>query len=113
MRVDYQKNDKTWSYFHYNNFSVGSASEEYPLNIGGFTGVGIDRFTSHPHNGSKFSTPDNDNDHIGGNCAVADKSGWWYYGCDHINLNEKLIEIDGFSVVFGEMKISPKDCIIQ
>ena len=35
MRVDYQKNDKTWSYLNYNQFSVGSASEEYPLTIGG------------------------------------------------------------------------------
>ena len=39
MRVDYQKNDKTWSYLHYNQFSVGSASEKYPLTVGGFTGV--------------------------------------------------------------------------
>ena len=44
MRVDYQKNNKTWSYLHYNQFSVGSASEEYPLTVGGFTGVGTDRF---------------------------------------------------------------------
>ena len=35
MRVDYQKYDKTWTYLHYNNFSVGSASEEYPLTVGG------------------------------------------------------------------------------
>ena len=35
MRVDYQKNDKTWSYLHYNQFSVGSVSEEYPLTVGG------------------------------------------------------------------------------
>jgi len=34
MRVDYQKNDKSWSYLHYNQFSVGSASEEYPLTVG-------------------------------------------------------------------------------
>ena len=27
MRVDYQKNDKTWSYLHYNQFSVGSATD--------------------------------------------------------------------------------------
>ena len=28
-------------------FSVGSASEEYTLTVGGFTGVGIDQFASH------------------------------------------------------------------
>ena len=60
MRVDYQKNDKTWSYFHYNQFSVGSASEEYPLTVGGFTGVGTDSFQH--HNNEKFSTADNEND---------------------------------------------------
>ena len=38
MRVDYQKNDKTWFYLHYNQFSVGSASEEYPLTVGGYSG---------------------------------------------------------------------------
>ena len=65
IRVDYQRNDKTWSYLHYNQFSVGSASEEYPLTIGGFTGVGTNRFGTHPLNGMKFSTPDNDNDRYG------------------------------------------------
>ena len=38
MRVDFQKNDKTWSYLHYNQFSVGSASDEYRLTVGGYTG---------------------------------------------------------------------------
>ena len=33
MRIDYQKNDKTWSYLHYNQFSVGSASKKYPLTV--------------------------------------------------------------------------------
>ena len=52
MRVDYQFNNKTWSYLHYNQFSVGSASEEYPLTVGGFTGVGTDWFNqSNSHNG--------------------------------------------------------------
>ena len=74
MRVDYQKNDKTWSYLHYNQFSVGSASEEYPLTVGGFTGVGNDKFTH--HNGMKFSTHDNDKDEWSGNCAASDKNGW-------------------------------------
>ena len=110
MRVDYQKSDKTWSYLHYNQFSVGNASEEYPLNIGGFTGVGKDEFAY--HNKMYFSTPDNDNDKWGSNCAASDKSGWWYNSCDHINLNQQPIEIDG-NVIFSEMKIRPKECIIQ
>ena len=64
MRVDYQKNDKTWSYLHYNQFNVESASEKYQLTVGGFTGVGTDWFNkkSRPHHRMKFSTPDNDND---------------------------------------------------
>ena len=68
MRLDYQKNDKSWSYLHYNQFSVGSASEEYPLTVGGFTGIGIDLFipttTTEILNQMKFTTADNDNDKI-------------------------------------------------
>ena len=108
MRVDYQKNDKTWSYLHYNQFSVGSASEEYPLTVGGFIGVGTDRFNL--HNGIKFSTPDNDNDERSiGNCAAASKSGWWYNSCANININYQPPSTG----LFSEMKIRPKDCITQ
>ena len=46
MRVDYQDNDKTWSYLHYNQFNIGSASEGYLLTVGGFTAVGRDEFTA-------------------------------------------------------------------
>ena len=110
MRVDYQNNDKSWSYLHYNQFSVGSASEEYPLTVGGFTGVASDRFTY--HNGMKFSTPDNDNDKQGGNCADSYKNGWWYNSCYHIIINQQPPRVAG-SVLFSEMKIRPKDCITQ
>ena len=112
MRVDYQFNNGTWSYLHYNRFSVGSASEEYPLTVGGFTGVGTDWFASHPLNGMKFSTPDNDNDKSGGNCAAGHKNGWWYNNCDNININQQPPYVKG-SVLFSEMKIRPKDCITQ
>ena len=113
MRVDYQKNDKTWSYLHYNQFSVGSASEEYPLTVGGFTGVGTDRFISHPLNGMKFSTPDNDNDkwNSNNNCAAHYKSGWWYNNCEHIDINRQPPNVGLTNVLFSEMKIRPKDCI--
>ena len=114
MRVDYQKNDKTWSYLHYNQFSVGSASKKYPLTVGGFTGVGTDQFTSHPLNGMKFSTPENDNDihSRGSNCAAGHKSGWWYNGCSNIIPTMQPPYVGG-SVLFIAMKIRPKDCITQ
>ena len=72
--MDYQMNDKSWSYLHYNQFSVGSASEGYPVTVGGFTGVGDNLFNQqyYPHNGMKFSTSDNDNDQRSGyNCAAS------------------------------------------
>ena len=110
MRVDYQKNDKTWSYLHYNQFSVGSANEEYPLTTGGFTGEGTDWFAAQPHNGMKFSTPDNDNDKVGGNCAASHNSGWWYNRCYNINPNRQQPVVQVYAL-FTEMKIRPKDCI--
>ena len=118
MRVDYQKNDKTWSYLHYNQFSVGGASEEYPLTVGGFTGVGTDWFNGnyYPHNGMKFSTPDNDNDGWSeGNCATSYNSGWWYNSCYHININRQPPNgnVGADNYLFSEMKIRSKDCIIQ
>ena len=112
MRVDYQKNDKTWSYLHYNQFSVGNASEEYLLTIGGFTGVGTDYFTTHPLNGMKFSTPDNDNDKNNNNCAANHKNGWWFNSCDYININQQPPYVFG-NVLISQMKIRPKYCITQ
>jgi len=42
---------------HYNQFSVESASKEYPLTIEGFTREGsYDPFVTHPLNGMKFTT---------------------------------------------------------
>ena len=113
MRVDYQKNDKSWSYLHYNQFSVGSASEEYPLTIGGFTGEGTDWFVQQPLNGMKFSTLDNENDNRRSvNCAAYYKSGWWHNDCFHINVNRQPPEVNGYEL-FSEMKIHSKDCITQ
>ena len=114
MRVDLQKTDKTWFYYHYNQFSVGRASEEYPLTVGGFTGKLTDRFVSIPLNGMKFSTPDNDNDKWSSNCAARDKSGWWYNNCHHFNINKQPMYDGNYGdVLFAEMKIRPKDCITQ
>jgi len=77
MRVDYQRNDKAWSYLHYHQFSVGSAKENYRLTVGGYTGGSGDYFTAdnEPANNIQFATMDNDNDEAGGNCALDFKAG--------------------------------------
>ena len=108
MRVDYQITNKAWYHYHYNQFSVGSASDKYPLTIGGFTGVGTDLFTY--HNNMKFTTFDNENDKwSSGNCAVQHKSGWWYNSCHKIspNVQPPLPAI----LLYIEIKIRPKNCI--
>ena len=126
LRVDFEFKNKTRSYLHYNVFKVGSANEEYPLTIGGFTGItSTDPFA--PHHQAKFSTYDNDNDIWPGNCAAravlaTDNGGWWYINCWSINLNLKYnpaqygsIKLDGiyYNPRWIEMKIRPLNCISQ
>ncbi|XP_065911130.1 ryncolin-2-like [Dysidea avara] len=119
LRIDFQFDNHTWSHLHYNTFSVGSASQKYPLIIEGFTGITpIDFVAIHPLNGTKFSTADNDNDDWGaGNCATDQGSGWWYYECSRIHPNRQPPSLrhksKWYNVLKIEMKIRPQDCIIQ
>ncbi|XP_065886725.1 fibrinogen C domain-containing protein 1-like [Dysidea avara] len=77
-------NNKTWTYFHYDHFSVGCASEEYPLSVGGYKGT-VFKGLYDGHDGARFSTCDNDFDKAHFTCAIISKCGWWYYVCDAIN----------------------------
>ena len=116
MRVDFQHNNKSWSYLHYNQFSVGSASEEYPLTITGYTGISGDYFTTgnEPAVNAKFTTYDNDNDVWSGNCAARYGTGWWFYSCFDINPNyQPPISDWPTRVLFMEMKIRPIGCTMQ
>ena len=117
LRIDFQFDNKTWSHLHYNTFSVGTQSKEYPLTIGGFTGTTTDPFVTHPLNGQRFSTIDNDNDKNGGNCASSHNGGWWYNSCHHINPNRQppnvYLKPRYHDLLSVEMKIRPHDCIIQ
>ena len=118
MRIDYQREDNNgWYYVHYNNVSVGSASEEYPLTVGGgFTGD--DSNWLKLLNGIKFTTVDNNNNpHSRGNCAVG-YAGWWHKTCGrnnlYINRQPPVVYYSSFkTLLFTEMKIRPKDCIKQ
>ena len=127
LRVDIEFQNKTRSYLHYNVFKVGSATDEYPLTISGFTGITpTDPFATGGHNGQKFSTYDNDNDKYSGNCAkqttnTKDNGGWWYNNCWHINLNDNYDPAQYTMYLAGtwynprwiEMKIRPLNCTPQ
>ena len=129
LRVDFEFKNKTRSYLHYNEFKVGSATDEYPLTISGFTGITpTDPFANGGHNGQKFSTYDNDNDQSSSyNCAlqvikVKGNGGWWYSSCWHINLNFNYNPVQYGSMYLAgthynprwiEMKARPLNCIPQ
>ena len=118
LRIDFQFENKTWSHLHYKQFKVGSSSAEYPLTIGGFTGITpTDPFVTHPLNNMKFSTSDNDNDRRSGNCAAVYSSGWWYNNCRHINPNYQppyvYLNSNNYNLLSMEMKMRQRDCISQ
>ena len=70
----------------YSKFEVLSESEGYQLKIGGFSGNAGDSLTY--HNDQNFSTKDRDQDETDLlHCAQLDTGGWWFRGCQFVNLN--------------------------
>ena len=128
LRIDLKLTNGTIIYLPYNKFTVGPATEQYPLTISGFTGYTTDPFYSHltptsyhgALNTMKFSTRDQDNDRwSNGNCAIPAHSrsgGWWYNNCADIYLNgpynkyAMYLNSQSHSLPFIEMKIRPKNC---
>ncbi|XP_065901624.1 fibrinogen-like protein A [Dysidea avara] len=115
MRVDFKKEDGSLSYIHYNQFKVGSASEEYKLTVGGYIGGGGDYFSGiAPPNGRMFSTLDNDNDLWGRNCADVYGGGWWFHSCYNINPNAQPPHYNYPNIAINiEVKIRPKNCVVE
>ena len=121
LRVDFEFENGTRSYLHYNEFKVGNTTDEYPLTIGGFTGITpTDPFATGGHNGRKFSIYDNDNDQTSLNCAYNAAAGWWYNACWHINLNYRYggvyfmaLASTWYTPRWIEMKIRPLNCTPQ
>ncbi|XP_065903988.1 fibrinogen-like protein A [Dysidea avara] len=117
LRVDCQLQDKTWTYYHYTTFSVGDSGDEYPLTVGGFTGI-ADQDVFAYHNGMKFSTFDNDNDLSSWNGAAVDGNGWWFNKGYRISPNwdtpVAYSPTKGYtSFILIEMKIRPLNCVVS
>ena len=109
------------TYLHYNKFAIGSAEDQYPLNISGFDSIGLtDPFVTHPINEMKFSSRDRDNDLWGNNCGLAD-GGWWHRSCSYmyIQINEAYTTMfmylnrEAHSPTSVEIKIRPQNCNID
>ena len=117
LRIDFQFDNKTWSHLHYKQFKVGNSSAEYPLTIGGFTGITpTDPFVTHPLNNMKFTTIDNHNDQRSSNCAARYNNGWWYNSCADIYPNNQspyiYLNSKGYDLLSMEIKIRQHNCII-
>ena len=118
LRIDYQLENGTKSYLHYNKFAVGSAKDQYKLTISGFDSIGLtdvfnDIYAS--QNGMSFTSRDRDNDRRSlGNCGYY--GGWWYNNCGYIFLNNvytggtMFLNGDWHRTPFVKMKIRIKDC---
>ena len=125
MKFEFLLPNKSMSYLHYKVFKVGSAINGYPLTIGGYTGIhGSDPFSTHPLNGTKFTTKDRDNDKSVVNCAfevgvAKPLNGWWYNRCSHIDPNAyygfpSAINLGGTEhpLPFTEIKIRRYHCAV-
>ncbi|XP_061176963.1 ficolin-1-like [Saccostrea echinata] len=87
LRVELQRFNGETAYAEYSTFFIGSETTEYQLTVSGYYGTAGDSLFN--HNGMKFTTKDreNDNDIVGGNCAIQWHGAWWYNACLHSNLN--------------------------
>ena len=130
LRIDLKLTNGTIIYLPY-RFTVGPASEQYPLTISGFTGYTTDPFHSHlttpssdygALNTLKFTARDRDNDlWPDGHCSIpahiSRSGGWWYNQCAHIHPNCQynhkraiLLNTHWLSLLFIEIKIRSKNC---
>ncbi|XP_019859075.1 PREDICTED: fibrinogen-like protein 1 [Amphimedon queenslandica] len=86
LRVDLGDFEENTRYANYSTFNVSDGSTEYILTVGGYSGTAGDNLAH--HNGIRFSTKDNDNDHrTHWHCAQEDIGAWWFNSCFQSHLN--------------------------
>ena len=92
LRVDLADYGGHRKYAQYSYFTVDSASTNYKLTVGGYSGTAGDSLVgTYSLNGRQFTTYDRDNDLSSANCAVSDQGAWWYRSCTNSNLNGKYL----------------------
>ncbi|XP_012938614.1 angiopoietin-related protein 7-like [Aplysia californica] len=115
LRFDLRFQGKNY-YASYDKFSLSGETDNYRIQISGFSGNVDDNMVG--HNGQPFSTNDRDNDSWEKNCASVYHGAWWYNNCHSVNLNGLWGSTGGAkglrwksvttgSVSFSEMKIRP------
>ena len=86
LRVDLLGWEGESTYAEYDTFYIDDEAAKYMIHYFGYSGTAGDEMGSY-HQGTKFSTKDQDNDNIDSvNCALGDAP-FWLNACDHVNLN--------------------------
>ncbi|XP_068596588.1 fibrinogen-like protein 1 [Brachionichthys hirsutus] len=96
LRINLEDFDGNQRYAEYKNFKVANETDHYRLTFGAYVGTAGDALSGSyqvgasdwaSHQGTEFSTYDQDNDNYRGNCAQEDKGGWWFNKCHSAHLN--------------------------
>ncbi|XP_078573074.1 angiopoietin-related protein 1-like [Branchiostoma floridae x Branchiostoma japonicum] len=92
LRIDLENWSSETVYAEYDSFYIEDEAAKYRLHVGTYSGTAGDGgYGLSYHDGSRFSTHDQDNDGISGhNCANiwGGRGGWWYNACNRANLNQ-------------------------
>ncbi|XP_078571354.1 techylectin-5A-like [Branchiostoma floridae x Branchiostoma japonicum] len=104
LRIDLENWSSETVYAEYDRFYIEDEAAKYRLHVGAYSGTAGDggRGLSY-HDGHRFSTHDQDNDDISGRDCATDhgRAGWWYGGCDNVNLNQPYKHGGGGTDAYG------------
>jgi len=133
LRVDLGQYDGISKFAEYSGFVVSGEEDKYRMRYWSCSYSGnasdafggdahLKRFSSRggDHNGMRFSTIDQDNDAISGDCGKSANAGFWFNGCFSVNLNgvyDRNLKITGIvwtdwdnPLKFTEMKLRSVGC---
>ncbi|XP_033638988.1 ryncolin-1-like [Asterias rubens] len=108
LRVDMEDLESNTAWAFYGEFAV--TGDNYTLHVGSYDAQSTAGDSMTSHNGSQFSTKDQDNDASDSmNCAVRYKGAWWYFSCFHSNLNGEYfkpadLRINGHGITWQAWK---------